>query len=420
MADYLPSDSNPSDRGLVKIKGFGIGNLDYPDLRQLTIKEIVLGENILTPGLQTAITFQNDIYQPSGKWFDRMKGQPVRFSLEREWFNGNYTLAVNDGSQIAYRLDNRSFKPVNTAAVEEFTLHACHESLLNDARALVSKSWKCTSPSDIVKKALECAGVGDTSGVEDSDPQRDYIAENIHPFQVINQQGNVALKNNTPDFVHFMTYGWDGGSTPKHHFKSVKSLCGAGSIWEYKYADTGQGRDGNQVKGEFADGSAIISFEFPCDFDYLTDILNGLENGQNKNTVATLNPFSKSMSKYGEGGAGCGIGGYNYKVAITNMGTAKDQNSCNLDVEQHLLKRQARMSLLDRDRIALRMVVPWNPTLHVGKVIKFTWRNKYDPDTTVYGEGDYLITGLSHVIRMGGFSTTAIDCVSRTVGEGEV
>ena len=419
MADYKTTDSNPSDRGLVSITGFAIGGLDYPDLRQLTIKEIVLGENILTPGLQTAITFQNSIYLPAGKWFDRMKAQPVRFTLSREWHDGNYSLAL--AGQIAYRLDNRSFKPVNVAHIEEFTLHACHESLLNDARSLMSKSWKCTSPSDIVKKALDCAGVSDTSEVMDSDPQRDYIAENIHPFQVINQQSNVALYNGTPDFVHFMTYGWDtGNSTPKHHFKSIKYLCSQGPIWTYEYADTGQGRDGNPVTGDFSNPSAIISFEFPCDFDYLTDILNGLENG-NRNTVATLNPFSKSMATYGgQGGDECGIGGYNYKMAITNMGTAKDQNSCNLDVEQHLLKRQARMSLLDRDRIALRMVVPWNPILHVGKVISFRWSNKYEPGTSVYGEGDYLITGLSHVIRTGGFSTTAIDCVSKTVGEGEV
>lgn len=418
MADYRTNDSNPSDRGLVSITGFSIGGLDYPDLRQLTIKEIVLGENILTPGLQTAITFQNSIYLPAGKWFDRMKGQPVFFTLSREWHDGNYSLAM--AGQIAYRLDNRSFKPVNVAHIEEFTLHACHESLLNDARSLMSKSWKCTSPSDIVKKALDCAKVSDTSEVLNSEPQRDYIAENIHPFQVINQQSNVALYNGVPDFVHFMTYGWDGGgSTPKHHFKSIKYLCSQGPIWTYEYADTGQGRDGNPVTGDFSNPRAIISFEFPCDFDYLTDILNGLENG-NRNTVATLNPFSKSMAKYGSGGDDdCGIGGYNYKMAITNMGTAKDQNSCNLDVEQHLLKRQARMSLLDRDRIALRMIVPWNPILHVGKVISFKWSNKYQPGTSVYGEGDYLITGLSHVIRSGGFSTTSIDCVSKTVGEGE-
>jgi hypothetical protein len=78
------------------------------------------------------------------------------------------------------------------------------------------------------------------------------------------------------------------------------------------------------------------------------------------------------------------------------------------------------MALLEKDKIALRVAIPWNPNMNVGKVIKFSWTNKNADGTPVYGEGDYLITGMQHSIRLGGFSTTTLECVSKTVGQGGI
>ncbi len=74
------------------------------------------------------------------------------------------------------------------------------------------------------------------------------------------------------------------------------------------------------------------------------------------------------------------------------------------------------MNLLESDKIALRITVPWNPELHAGEIIKLTLKNKNDPDQLNYGSGEYLIVSMTHNIRRGGFGTTTMDCVSKTVG----
>lgn len=379
-----------------------------------------MGESLLTPGLQTVVTFHNNICLPSGKNFDKFKNQGLFFYLEK---NDNGAWILNCMNHTVYRMDNRGFKPTNVSDTEEFSIHACYPTLLKDAKSLVSKSWKCASPTDIVERMFtHCLGLGrDQFTIDKSDSKRDYIAENIHPFQVISQQANVALYQGHPDYVHFMTYSWNSGSDVRHHFRSLRSLCEQPVVATYTYADHGMGIDSptdNPQDGGYSNPNAIISMEFPCDFDMLSDILNGIdENGQNQNGVATLNPVTAQFDFTGKK-SDCGIGQFNYKVAISNSNSTKQQDSCNLEVEKHLLERQARMALLDRDKIALRMTVPWNPQLHAGKTIQLNWPNKYDSNAYIYGQGKYLITSMSHVIRNGGFSTTTIDCVTNTAGMG--
>jgi hypothetical protein len=78
------------------------------------------------------------------------------------------------------------------------------------------------------------------------------------------------------------------------------------------------------------------------------------------------------------------------------------------------------MALLERDKIALRLTVPWNPIYNAGKVIKINLKNDQDSSILNYGSGNYLIVSLIHTIRSGGYSTITMDCVSQTVGQGEV
>jgi len=308
-------------------------------------------------------------------------------------------------------MDNRKFIGNNVSNNEEFTLHACDQSLLNDAKSLVSKSWKCIPPSDIVRHVLgSCVGV-QKMDIESSSPARDYIAENIHPFQVISQQAQVALAaGNDPSFVHFMTYRNLG----THHFKSLKSMASQQPVMEFNYSESGD------VTG-YGNPFAALGFSFPCDFDVLSDVLNGInESGQDKNTLTTVNPRDKSFSQLGNQGSGCGLGGFNYKTSATNKNSAKEQNSCPSEVETYMLKRQARMGLLERDKVALRISVPWNPIIHAGDVIQLKWKSKEDGQTDVYGAGTYLVASLMHKILNGGFSVLVLDCVASTVGRGEV
>lgn len=384
---------NLNQAGMVAIAG------QIGDYQNVTVKEVHLNESLLNPGLQTAIVCQNFVY--NGNDFRGLKGKDVSFSL----YNSRDTLTV---SQKVYRLDNRHWMPSNVGQTEEFTLHLCDSSLINDAKSLVSKSWKCTSPTDIVQYVLgSCARVQNIVA-DDSNPSRDYIAENIHPFQVVAQQANVALDGDDPSFLHYMTYENNG----THYFRSLKALTNGAPVATYKHVETGLAakKDYNSEK------YGVIAFEFPCDFDLLSDVLNGVdENGININSLMTFNPLNLDFSQIGGMlGGSCGIGSGNAKVSMTNKGTANQQNGCETDVEKHLHKRQARMGLLEKDKTALRMVVPWNPNLHAGRKVRFEWVDK--SGGLVFGSGEYMITSLTHKVLLGGFSTTTIDCITNTFG----
>lgn len=388
----------------------GIDGSAEADLKEVTPKEIILGESLLTPGLQTSVKVDSFIHTLPTKWFDRFKGKTLRIEMYRQILKDLGMPSTMSVSQKIYRLDGRKLINNNT---EEFSLRACDPTQLNDAETLVSKSWKCTSPSEIVNYALaSCAGATRTQ-IQGSEPARDYVAENIHPFQVVSQQANYALDGDDPSFVHFMTYDEDTGEGI-HHFKSLKAMSAQSPIMEFTY---------NETNTTYLDPRSIMTYSFPCDFDLLSDILNGVNSaGRDVNSVALFDPVLKSFSLMGNDSYGCGIGSGVFKAAITNMKSASQTDACPDYASVYLLKRQARMNLLEKDKIALRIVVPFNPILHAGKVIRISLYNKDTMPslTKLYGSGDYLILHMFHHILPGGLSTTVMDCVSSTVGRGEV
>ncbi len=379
-------------------------------LTDFTEYELILGESLLTPGLQTSVNINSYMHTLPIKDLDLFKNAVIRVKIDRPILQKYGIQTGLEVIQRVYRLENRTM--INPS-VESFTLRACDDTMLNDAKSTVSKSWKCTAPSDIVKYVLKtCAGANTEPQVEKCGPARDYIAENIHPFQVVAQQLNVALteKGQDPSFLHYMTYEKFG----THHFKSLKALTGQNPVIEYYYSEKG-------ASSCYSDPRGIITNSFPCDFDLLSYVLNGIDvSGRDINSLIVFNPVNKMFSLVGDQTIGCGIGGGVTKMAQTNRGTAQNQNSCNSDVEKFLLKRQARMSLLEANKIALRITVPWNPELNVGKVIKMDLRNKEDDKISNYGSGKYLILSMFHNIRRGGYAVTTMDCVSTTVGSGEV
>jgi hypothetical protein len=386
--------------------------------QNLSVEEITLTESLLTPGLQTSIKVHSFLHNKDVKVLDNFKTSVVDISVSRfvlQEFNYEHFMAIT--SRI-YRLDNR--KLINNN-VEEFTLHGCDDTLLSDARNLVSKSWKCVSPSAIVDEIMSSCVGAKTKEIDGSGPARDYIAENIHPFQVISQQADVALSltNNDPSFVHYMTYENFTPGDPRgtHHFKSLASLTAGQPVAKFYSQETG-------MNSGYGHPESILAYSFPCDFDYLSDILNGLDIDKSlMSSIVVTNSMLKSFSllgnKAGTSASGsCGLGGGKYMTAFTNYNSATDQDSCNSDVERHLLLRQARMSLLEEDKISLRLTVPWNPVLHAGKLIEVNFVNKMTKDYNNFGTGIYLIHSLTHNIKNGGYATTTMDCVSQSVGGG--
>lgn len=436
-------DDNPS--------GFEIATTDFEiyfsskatEFFSVSPKEIQLNESLLTPGLQTTIKLENEFItnfdtppaDAARKWWDDLKGGEVEIIIKKpglEIFGYKKTDMILN--QKIYRLGGRSATTPNAQdnrkmigrTIEELTLHACDPTMLNDAGTLVAQKWKCTRPSVIVEHVLKtCAGAKNLS-VERSEPARDYQARNIHPFQVVNQQATAALANGgkDPSFIHYMTYEKAESGQGTHHFKSLWELTKEKSIQDQLGR---KALEYNRAGTAYGDPDSIMNYVFPCDFDLLSDILNGIdENGVAKNSLAVINPLNGNFSLHGDNTYGCGIGSTVYKSIMSNIGTEKSQGACPDYAYLYANLRQARLNLLEKDKIALRIVIPWNPIYNVGKVIKVDFHNYEDLTNAdavrhkLYGSGEYLISSLTHKLKAGGYGITTLDCVSKTVGRGEV
>jgi hypothetical protein len=396
MADYT------DELAKIKIECPGVS----PSLlEQVTPAEVTLGESLLTPGLQTAVRCQSYFHNIPIKDLNQFRNTKININIERPSLARSGIHTTMDVSNTLYRLDKRHL--INDQ-IEEYTLHACHQTLLNDAKSLVSKLWQCSTPSQVTAEVLSgCAGAGPMN-IEGAPPARLYMAENIHPFQVVAQQGNAALQGgNNPDFVHFMTYEALG----THHFRSLKTMCSQSHVMDFYYDTTGA------AAGGYGNPNGIMTHSFPCDFDLLSDCLNGMnESGSDISTFLGFNPFMRSVAQAGSQAGGCGLGSGNPKTGSSAAGSEGMQNMCPDLSEKYILKRQARMGMLEQDKIALRLVVPWNPILNAGKIIRLNLKNAHDWRLFNFGSGDYLIHSIMHNIKYGGFSTLTIDCVSNTVG----
>ena len=138
----------------------------------------------------------------------------------------------------------------------------------------------------------------------------------------------------------------------------------------------------------------------------------------NVNQTRTIN-FSNGVAD-SAGVVGQAMGIANKLFSITNMGTSEQQKGCETAVEKYLHKRQARMALLDKDKIALRITVPWSPWLHVGNKIHFHWNDRYEPSRELYGSGEYIIAHMTHNIQFGGYAVTNLDCITNKIGRAHV
>lgn len=385
-------------------------------LDQVTPMEIVLAESLLTPGLQTSVKCHSYFHNIPIKNLNQFKGCKVNIQATRA-INEKYGVPTSlKVSQTVYRLGcfNKAGRPGERKLInnniEEFTLQACDHTLLTDAETIVNKAWKCTPPSAIVGEMLGlCVGATATN-VEGSCCPRDYQAENIHPFQVIDQQADAALAGGSPSFIHYMTY--ENGGT--HKFRSLDSLCRQVPIAKFIYDEIGLAGAG------YANPLSIMTHSFPCDFDLLTDALNSIGSAGDMSSVFSFNPVVRG---FGFGGLqplfGCSKATI-VKNIMSNMGSEGSQFSCPDYAPYVAQKRKARMHLIDTDKIALMMTVPFHPGLHAGKVIRLELRNKKQPTALNYGSGNYLIHSMTHNLKFGGFSTTIVECVSTTVGGGIV
>ncbi|NDB59778.1 hypothetical protein EB001_15220 [bacterium] len=409
ISNPIDSTSQSNDPKNLVSAVVNLGGIIPPDT---TVKEVIIGESLLNPSAHVAVTLQSVIYTQEPKNWSQLKCQELSLDIADGNEVNQRTMKVR---QEIYRCDNRHFASLNTGQVEELTLHAIDTSILKDAETTWEKSWSCSTPSAVVREALQQIGAP-TSFVDNSGPARPYVAESIHPLQVIQQQANVALDGDDPSFLHFMTIN-DATGQNQHHFESLLKLSKSKNVYHIYAADTAITGGKGFNESIFKNYNIAVTFSFPCDFDTLTDILNGIDcNGTNLNQTRTMN-FSSGVGD-AIGAIGQAVGIANKIFSLTNLGTSQQQQTCDTAVEKYLHKRQARMALLDKDKIALRITVPWSPWLHVGNKIYFHWNDRFDPSRELYGSGEYIIAHMTHNIQFGGYAVTNLDCIANTIGKG--
>lgn len=381
--------------------------ITVPDniLEETSLVEIYLSESLLNPMLTTSVVLQDTA--SLFKDLDQYKGRYIEMSIS----NPNIGSQGIDVRQVIYRIENRTPMNYNT---ESFTLQACDETLLNNSRLRISHFWQCTNPGDIVSQVLGCVGAKNID-VQNPTNIRNYQAPNIHPFQIIAEQADFSINSqSTPDYLHYMTYRQFG----THHFQSIQDLAAKGAMWDYVYDE--KGLDSNQI----GNPHNIMQYSFPCEFDLLSDIMNGLDSDpQYKSSMTAVNPQTGEMYLIGGevGGYGCGgIGGVISGSAFTNLNSSQD-DGCETMIEQYLHLRPPRIALLQADKISLKIIVPFNPLLHAGDSINAKFYAKRS-NVDDYGTGKYLIVNMTHNIKPGAsmYATTTLECVARTVGQGEV
>ncbi len=368
-------------------------------LMDSSIASVTLVESLLTPSIHTTVEVQDSVYwAPDGtpKNLDKFKGKTLNFNLTKTSMNKGL-----DVQQVIYRIDSRKLLNMQ---IETYFIHAIDNDALMNASGRMAKAWVCQTPSSVVGEALACVGAKNPN-IETSDPRRNYNATNIYPYQVISEQAEVALANgNDPSFVHFMTFE---NTTGRHNFRSLARMAAQGPIAKYTWNEKGSN------EGGFSNQYSIMSYEFPCDFDMLSDLMNGVGNSSG----IVENIQNGKLSIFGSTQTKCGLGAGLTKYALSDSGSS---DGCDVAVEKYLHLRQARMSLLEQDKIGLRITVPFNPILHVGNVIsvEFLSKDSLALGKPEYGTGEYLICSLSHNYKAGGFGTTTLDCVSETVASG--
>lgn len=381
-------------------------------LQELSIVEFSLSESLLSPTLEASVTVQNARHLGFVKNLDKFAYATMTIDLNRDILKV-WNPDIDSTMQASLKIHSINQRVPVSYQYDQFTINACDDTLLINADRLVSKSWHCVPPSQIVSDILSnCIGAPRIE-IETATPNRTYFAENIHPFQAISEQSDVALaSNNDPSFLHFMTFE-NGGI---HKFQSLQNMVKQPLTFSFYYKEKAL----NPAIPTYADPTAIMSYEFPCDYDILLDLLNAVDlQGNDQTSLIVINPFNGIQSILGNQRLGCGQGGPQTQATFTNKESANGEDNCETDVEKYKLRRQARLNLLEPDKIPLRITVPFNPLLHVGKMIFVKIPNKQGTEVVPdYGSGNYLISSLTHNVKKGGFGVTILDCVSESVGFG--
>lgn len=388
----------------------------------LSVRDIYLEESLLSPATSIIITITDRVHLLKNYFKYRIcNGDPVKCKIElKNPFKGEDPLTddvipseddkIVIEDHVIYRMDSRKLNA--NYHTEDYNLYLCPETTFKNLKARMSDFYRRKSLNTIVQDALSAAGITNHD-VESTQLRRNYITNNQHPFQVISDISEMAYKSSGGDiwtqYLHYMTFEEKKG---KHYWKSLDSLINGSVKKRYVYHEKGLNRQRITDDG-------IIGFEFPCDFDALLEMSSGVlynekDRKLHKPSMVSIDPFTSSVFlidgvSHGDK-AKMGLGGTLNAGGWSNLNTIGDVPT---EIEKWFHKRNEPLVFLHKENTNLRIIVPFNPKIHVGENIvamfytKSTEQEKR-PEAD-FGSGQYLVTHVRHNIKIGEFSTTVYD-----------
>jgi len=324
-------------------------------------------------------------------------------------------------------------KPLNDGNTESYSLYFCSEELMLSEQYKISKSYKGEDISSIIYDILvNYLNVPNnklnTSNIENTYGLYDFIIPNLKPFDAINWLSSYARsQNNTgSDFILFEDkYGFN--------FKSLQTLFSSTVYNEYSFSP--KNIDSNTLTMDLKLRNAL-TYEIIDSYDSLDAINKGIFANQLISVDPLLqrfkvtnfdyssyasNPTAKTLNKYPI--TNNLMNRFNDKIYDTNQACLKlilsnfsesdssyissNPGSVAHDIfaEVYVPNRTAQIPLSTYTRV--KISVPGDPELTVGRVIKFNLLSKdplvKEPDS--YYSGNYLITAVRHLISIHQYRT---------------
>jgi len=309
-----------------------------------------------------------------------------------------------------YKVGDYSLRGTSNA---KFKIHFCSEEFLLNQQYYISKSFKETRLSDVVKIiARNYLKIPKTKLpdelIEEStillNPNKSpLIVPNLKPFEAINWVSSFALSKAdlSPGFFFYETInGYAYKSLSSMYNSTVKKTISYSLKNDDFYESVGSKHD------------KVDQMEFRQIFDVLDSINNGAYSsellkldvmnrsteyeqfGSDTSTIKTLNnylPFSYAKNRLGNS--------LNQASAYTRMFPKFQDNLAS----RWLLMRAARIALLNSTR--LHIDIPGDSSLSIGDVVEMkipkntaeTQTNNITLDPIMSGK--YLITGLRHQLK---------------------
>jgi hypothetical protein len=312
---------------------------------------------------------------------------------------------------------------------ETFKLHFCSEEAILSEQYKVSKSYKNTKVSDIVKDiAYNYLKIDPTkfpvTNIEDTQGVRDIIIPNLKPFEAINWLCTQGISANTTSPAYFFYENVNG-----YNFRTLDYMYTTPVYGVYKYEPKNLNiPDDTRVQDLSLEANNVIDYQFVNNFDSL----NSINSGAFANQLITIDPlrntFNQTNFDYMQFSSRAKMlnqypvlaNNQNrfsqttnqtsqavLKVATTTTGDArspyiytKKQDIKDLNIEFTVPYRTAELALINS--VKYKITVPGDPLLTPGTVITFNLpeltRTTDGKDVDQYYSGNYLITAVKHLI----------------------